>query len=89
MGEQVGAQGSIVTMLLQRNAEHLPSLQSGRLIGRVDTQHTVAAAALGAQNFERFGLVIGGDDAVRDLAADEAGGGHIARVAQGGPISKG
>ena len=51
-------------------------------IVRVDLDDAVSTLALGLEDFQGFGCVVGCDDAVADLTLDESGGSFVAGVAQ-------
>lgn len=79
--EQVRIDLHVVSTLLQRQPEDRSGLDCVRLVFvHVESQHTVIAALLLAQNVQCFWLVAGRDNTVRDLAADDSGGDHIADI---------
>ena len=66
---RVGRDQGIVAPLLKRDAVHLLRLYRGRGVGGVDLKDAVLPALLLREDFERGGLVAGGDDAVGDLVS--------------------
>ncbi len=60
-----------------------------RRVGRVDLDNAVIALLLALQDLQRIFIVARCDDAVGDLALDQAGGCRIARIRQGNEIAEG
>ena len=73
---------AVVAALLKGDAEDLLVLDRFGYIVRVDLDDAVSTLALGLEDFQGFGCVVGCDDAVADLTLDESGGSFVAGVAQ-------
>ena len=73
---------AVVAALLKGDAEDLLVLDRFGYIVRVDLDDAVSTLALGLEDFQGFGCVVGCDDAVADLTLDELGCSFVASVAQ-------
>ena len=87
--EQLGADLQVVSALLEGDAKHVLVLKLSRNIVRVDFDDVVAAFALLLQDGQRFVGVAWSDDAVGNLALDDAGGAFVADVGQRDEVAVG
>ena len=72
----------LVAPLLEGDAEHLLALHGLGAVGGVNLDDVVRSLALLAQNLQGLFRVVGGDDAVGDLAFQQQRRGLVARVGQ-------
>ena len=79
----------VVSALLKGDAEDLLVLLLLRHIVGVDLHNVIIPVSLGFENFQGLRLVAGGDNAVGHFPLDEGGGGHIAHVGEGHPVTEG
>ena len=86
--EQLSVYLKVVSALLEGYAVDLLALCLFGNIIRVDFHYIVVALALGFENFERLGLIAGGDNAVGDLALYHLRGSNIADIGEGDPVAE-
>ena len=86
--EIVGSDGAVMAVLLESDAEHFARFGDGRLESGIDLNDRVFAPLLVLENFERGGLVIRGNHAIRNFAGDQLRGGHIHGLRQGDEVAE-
>ena len=79
----------LVAALFEGDAEALLGLYGSRTIGGVHLDDIVRALTLVLQDLDGFGGVVGGNDAVADLALQQQGRGGVAGVGEGHEVAVG
>lgn len=78
----------VVAVLLECDAVDGTRLGLARVVLGVDLQDEVLAALLLLEDLERGVFVTGGNDTVRDLLGDDAGGGDVDNVGEGNDVAE-
>ena len=68
--------------------DHLGLLRRGN-VGFINGDNVVIALALGLEDRQSLLAVAGGDDAIGNLPGDELGGGNVADIGKGHPVTEG